>query len=108
MAISILSPTVPLQFRNEAELLDQLRPGWDGLVLADGDKRGIFLPQVWADMPDPQLFLARLKRQAGLPADTWSPTRQAPGFPPPTLHPHPGRPPGQRRAEGRGGQERCR
>src|SRR3546814_8502107 len=89
MAIAILSPTVPLQIRNEAELLDQLRPGWDGLVLADGDKHGIFLPQVWADLPDPQLFLARLKRKAGLPEDHWSPTLQASQFTTLSLEPQP-------------------
>src|SRR3546814_3536749 len=89
MSISMLSPPVPRQFRNEAEFLDQRRPGWDVLVVADGDKRGIFLPQVWADRPDPQLFLARLKRKAGLPEDHWSPTMQASRFTTLSLEPQP-------------------
>lgn len=71
--ISVLSPTEPLHFRDEADLLRQLRPGIDGLVLSDGRHRGTFLPQVWEQLPDPQDFLTHLKRKAGLPAAHWSP-----------------------------------
>ena len=72
--ISILSPTEPLQFQNEADLLQQLRPGIDGLVLEAGHHRGTFLPQVWEQLPEPVDFLAHLKRKAGLPMSYWSPT----------------------------------
>lgn len=72
--ISILSPTTPLQFSSEQDLLRQLRPGIDGLVLSDGYHRGTFLPQVWEQLPAPEEFLAHLKRKAGLPAHHWSPT----------------------------------
>lgn len=72
--ISILSPTTPLHFSSEQDLLQQLRPGIDGLVLSDGYHRGTFLPQVWEQLPTPEEFLAHLKRKAGLPAHHWSPT----------------------------------
>ena len=72
--ISLLSPCEPLHFRSEADLLRQLRPGIDGLVLQDGHHRGTFLPQVWEALPDPVAFLTHLKHKAGLPADYWSPS----------------------------------
>ncbi len=70
--VSLLSPLQPLTFRSETELLAQLRPGVDGLVFEHGRMRGTFLPQVWEQLPEPQDFLAHLKRKAGLPADFWA------------------------------------
>ncbi len=72
--ISVLSPPEPMQFRSEAELVAQLRPGTDGLILADLGRRGTFLPSVWAQLPEPRDFLVHLKHKAGLPADHWSAT----------------------------------
>lgn len=74
--ISVLSPTELLQFSDEADLLQQLRPSIDGLVLTEGRHRGTFLPQVWEQLPEPVDFLSQLKRKAGLPPDYWSPTLQ--------------------------------
>lgn len=70
--ISILSPAQPMHFSSEQDLLRQLRPGIDGLVLQDGQHRGTFLPQVWESLPTPEDFLSHLKRKAGLPAHYWS------------------------------------
>ena len=72
--ISILSPSEPMHFSSEQDLLQQLRPGVDGLVLQDGFHRGTFLPQVWESLPKPADFLSQLKRKAGLPSFYWSPT----------------------------------
>ena len=44
----------------------------DGLILEEGSARGTFLPSVWESLPEPGLFLAYLKRKAGLPANHWS------------------------------------
>ena len=71
--LSLLTPAVAMTFGSEADLLAQLQPGVDGLILAEGPCRGTFLPSVWAELPTPQLFLAQLKRKAGLAADYWSP-----------------------------------
>ena len=49
-------------------------PGRDGLVLSEGDRRGVFLPMVWDSLPEPRDFLAALKQKAGLPRDHWSDT----------------------------------
>lgn len=69
----LLTPPVAMLFSSEADLLAQLQPGVDGLILRDGSCRSTFLPSVWDELPTPQLFLTQLKRKAGLPADYWSP-----------------------------------
>ncbi len=71
--ISVLSPPEPLHFASEDELLAQLRPGEDGLILHFRHHRGTFLPSVWEHLTDPYVFLAQLKQKAGLPLDFWSP-----------------------------------
>lgn len=68
---SLLTLATALIFENEIDLLTQLRPGIDGLILRYGERGGTFLPQVWESLPEPQDFLAQLKRKAGLPADFW-------------------------------------
>jgi AmmeMemoRadiSam system protein A len=68
--VSLLSTPKPLRFADEADLLGQVVPGEDGLILEADGKRGTFLPQVWDGMPDKQVFLRELVKKAGLPPDT--------------------------------------
>ncbi|MBI3771233.1 MAG: AmmeMemoRadiSam system protein A [Gammaproteobacteria bacterium] len=75
--ISVLSPATVMSFRSEADLLRQLRPGIDGLILSENGYRGTFLPAVWASLPAAEEFFQQLKLKAGLPADYWSPTLRA-------------------------------
>jgi len=70
--VSLLSALLPIDFADEDEALAALRPNEDGVVLAWGEKRGTFLPQVWETIPQPRNFLAELKRKAGLAADFWA------------------------------------
>jgi AmmeMemoRadiSam system protein A len=72
--ISVLSPPEELTFSSEEDLLNQIRPGIDGLILQDGFHRGTFLPSVWQELPEKELFWVHLKRKAGLPANYWSDT----------------------------------
>lgn len=72
LQVSVLTPPTELLFRDEQDLLLQLVPGEDGIILEDGYHRATFLPQVWEQLPEPQLFLAHLKSKAGLPSDYWS------------------------------------
>ena len=74
LSVSILSVPVALEFASEDDLIGQLQPGVDGLVLEDGEKRAAFLPQVWRHCPEAPVFLARLKAKAGLEADHWADT----------------------------------
>jgi AmmeMemoRadiSam system protein A len=66
--VSVLSAPEFIDFASEDALLAQLRPGEDGLILFSGCRSATFLPQVWAQLPDPRDFLAALKEKAGLPA----------------------------------------
>jgi len=70
--LSILSPPEQMTFSSEQELLSQLRPGTDGLILEIEGQRGTFLPSVWESLPEPDDFLNHLKVKTGLPADYWS------------------------------------
>lgn len=72
--ISLLTPAAALQFTSEEDLLSQLRPGIDGLILEEGALRGTFLPSVWESLPERRDFLRHLKAKAGLPAGYWSPS----------------------------------
>ena len=68
--VSLLSMPKPLRFADEADLLEQIEAGADGLIIEADGKRGTFLPQVWEDLADKRVFLSHLLRKAGLPADT--------------------------------------
>jgi len=70
--ISILSKPERMTFSSEQDLLEQIQPGIDGLILKDGSYRGTFLPSVWESLPDRKQFLQHLKLKAGLPSDHWS------------------------------------
>lgn len=70
--ISLLTLPEPLNFDSEEELIGQLEPGRDGLILREGWRRGTFLPAVWDSLPEARAFLAHLKLKAGLPPDYWS------------------------------------
>jgi AmmeMemoRadiSam system protein B/AmmeMemoRadiSam system protein A len=50
----------------------EIRPGLHGVVAAKGGRTGLFLPQVWAQLPVKENFLGELCAQkAGLPRDCW-------------------------------------
>ena len=70
--ISILTPSEAIDFSSESDLLSQIQPGIDGLILESGYHRGTFLPAVWESLPEPEQFLRHLKQKAGLPASYWS------------------------------------
>ena len=72
LQISILSTPEPLSFRSEADLISQLRPHIDGLILTEQGHKGTFLPSVWGQLPNREQFLNRLKQKAGLPPHYWS------------------------------------
>lgn len=70
--ISVLTEPMPLSFSSEADLLAQLVPGKDGLVIEKGRHHATFLPTVWESIPDQTQFLEQLKLKAGLSIDFWS------------------------------------
>ena len=72
--VSVLSETEPIVIRDREDLLQQLQPGVDGLLMEDGRYRSVFLPQVWEKLGTAQEFLEHLLSKAGLPGDYWSAT----------------------------------
>jgi len=74
ISISILTEPEEINFTSEEDLLSKIRPGVDGLILSAGNNRGTFLPSVWEDLPEKELFWVHLKRKAGLSMDYWSPS----------------------------------
>ncbi len=80
MSVSVLTPPVPMTIAGQDDLLAQLRPGIDGLIIEDGGKRALFLPSVWEQLPDKRQFLGHLKLKAGMTADHWSPGFRAQRF----------------------------
>lgn len=72
--VSVLSPLERMQCQTEAEFLREVRPGVDGVVLTHGFHAGLFIPQMWEQLPHAEQFLFHLKRKAGLPPSWhWQP-----------------------------------
>lgn len=71
LEVSVLSRAVPLPVRSEIDLISRLVPGQDGLILTDGPRRALFLPQVWEQLPDPRDFVDHLKHKAGFRHSEW-------------------------------------
>lgn len=69
--VTVLSELSPIDVGSIGELLSALHPGVDGLVIEDGHRRGVFLPQVWEQLPEPADFLARLQAKAGITVGSW-------------------------------------
>ncbi|MFC1536608.1 AmmeMemoRadiSam system protein A [Pseudomonadota bacterium] len=70
--VSLLTEPEQISFNDQNDLLSQLAPGVDGIIFECGSYRSTFLPQVWEQLPTPELFMAHLKQKAGLTADFWS------------------------------------
>lgn len=69
--ISVLGKPEKMTFENEVDLLQQIRPDIDGLILEYGINRGTFLPSVWDQLPEKKEFLNHLKIKAGLSQQWW-------------------------------------
>jgi AmmeMemoRadiSam system protein A len=69
--ISILSPFRPIRYVNRKDLLRQLRPSVDGIIVSQDEHRGLLLPQVWERLPQPQQFMQALCRKADIAWDAF-------------------------------------
>ncbi len=63
--ISLLSPLQILPYKDFQDLAHKVRPGIDGVMVERGWQRGLLLPQVWEDLPDPVRFLEHVALKAG-------------------------------------------
>ncbi|NCW85098.1 MAG: AmmeMemoRadiSam system protein B [Oxalobacteraceae bacterium] len=76
LSVSILSHPRLMDVDNEVDAVKALHPDVDGIILQGQDaqghlRRGLFLPQVWRQLPDPAQFLTSLKLKAGLSPTEW-------------------------------------
>jgi AmmeMemoRadiSam system protein B/AmmeMemoRadiSam system protein A len=72
LSVSVLTPPEAMRFDDEADLLAQLRPGVDGLIIEDAGRRSLFLPSVWEEIRERRQFLGALKLKAGLRMEHFS------------------------------------
>ncbi|MBQ3641167.1 AmmeMemoRadiSam system protein B [bacterium] len=75
--VSILSPSKEIIFKDEQDLLDQIVPYKDGIIIRDGQYQAVYLPSVWEELPDKVEFLNSLKVKAGLSPFHFSPSFKA-------------------------------
>jgi AmmeMemoRadiSam system protein A len=70
VSVAVLGPSEPLSARRLTDLLKQLRPHVDGLIVSAGRRQATFLPAVWKKLPEPADFVAALLVKGG-----WAPDR---------------------------------
>jgi len=73
--ISILTKPQPLAYTDYTDLLSKLRVNVDGVIIRKGRSGATFLPQVWKQLRQPDIFLSHLCAKAGLAADSWKNTK---------------------------------
>jgi AmmeMemoRadiSam system protein A len=71
--VSVLSPLVPVRARSWRDVVRQVRPGFDGLLVEAGPHRATLLPSVWEKLTDPAQFVDVLWHKAGLRPRDWLP-----------------------------------
>ena len=64
--VSVLTPPVLLEYSDVQDLKNKIRPGVDGVILKQQNCQGTFLPQVWADLGEFELFFSHLCQKSGL------------------------------------------
>jgi len=63
--ISLLSPYKRVEYRDKDDLKGKIRPKVDGVVLKLNGYQATFLPQVWEEIEDFELFFSYLCQKAG-------------------------------------------
>lgn len=69
--ISVLTSPTRLQWGLVEELIRQIRPCLDGVLLEASGRVSTYLPQVWEKLPAPVDFMNSLAVKSGLPTDSW-------------------------------------
>jgi len=69
--ISVLTIPKKLEYKNSEDLMKKLRPNIDGVILRKGEYEATYLPQVWENLEDKDLFLGSLCTKAGMDYHEW-------------------------------------
>lgn len=77
LSVSLLSTPIKMNFEDEMDLLNKIRPYVDGLIIKDGDYQAVYLPSVWEELPNKIDFLRSLKLKAGMEPNHFSDTFEA-------------------------------
>ena len=75
ISVSLLSAIEKINFKDQKDLLSKIYP--HGIIIVEKDKRAVYLPVVWEQLPDREIFLNSLKEKAGLPPEYFSRTFEA-------------------------------
>ena len=75
LSVSILSSIEKIEFKDERDLLSKIYPY--GIIIVERNKRAVYLPIVWEQLPDREIFLNSLKEKAGLPPNYFSKSLEA-------------------------------
>lgn len=67
--VSILSEPQALSYSDTQDLKNKIRVGIDGVILKEGNNQATFLPQVWEELKEFELFFSHLCQKAGLDAE---------------------------------------
>ncbi len=67
--VSVLTIPEKLEYENPDDLKTKIRPMVDGVILQLANYQATFLPSVWEELPNVDIFFAHLCLKAGLPGD---------------------------------------
>lgn len=70
--VSLLSIPQSVEYTDRNDLKQIVRPFIDGIILRLGNQQATFLPQVWEELSDFDLFFAHLGLKAGIGSDPLS------------------------------------
>ena len=76
--ISVLSEKKELNYSDYDDLKTKVKPLIDGVYLTYGPYSSTFLPQVWEQLPDFDIFMNHLCNKAGLSLDIFKDTNKLP------------------------------
>ena len=64
ITVSILSSLERVTYKDEKDLLSKINPY--GIIISEGERRAVYLPEVWEQLPEKEVFFNSLKEKAGL------------------------------------------
>lgn len=64
--ISLISPITEVKYKDFKDLKSKIKPNIHGVILKLGSFQSTFLPQVWEEIPDFDMFMYHLYKKAGL------------------------------------------
>jgi len=67
--VSVLTIPQKLEYEDINDLRNKIRVGIDGVILQLGNYQATFLPSVWEELPNFDLFFAHLCMKAGMPGN---------------------------------------